>query len=181
MLRKDVPGVPCAREPTARGDDVSNPAKRKGSNAERELAKLFADCGLDEAHRQPLSGAVPDFPGDVNLNGYLVECKRTERLDLWAAIRQAAAAARGGRVPIVCFRRSRSPWYTVIETTEFAAMERELREWRGRFAGTTFSEEANPAVCRRCGKPFSSKGLSGSAFFNSRHTHFPNCPTEAAA
>ena len=105
-------------------------AKRKGSAGERELARLFSKAGLTEAARTPLSGALADYPGDVRLDGYCVEVKRQERVTIWKWIAQAAAAARGGRVPIVCFRRNRSQWYTVIPTEDFAAMERELRERR---------------------------------------------------
>ena len=39
--------------------------KQKGSGFERELAKAFAQLGWLDAHRQPLSGALDRFPGDV--------------------------------------------------------------------------------------------------------------------
>lgn len=113
---------------------MSRASKDKGYRGERELAKLLASCGLTEATRMPLSGSLPDFPGDVRLDGFCVEVKRTERLDLWGSLKQAAAAARGGRVPLLFFRRNHSPWYVVLEAKEWAAREAELRELRRRAA-----------------------------------------------
>lgn len=47
------------------------------------------------------------------------QIKRTERLELWAAIKQAEDEAAEGMVPLVAFRRNRSEWY-VIAPAEFA-------------------------------------------------------------
>ena len=105
---------------------------------ENEVVQLLRKHGLSEAKRMPLSGAVAGFEGDVSLNGFAVEIKYRERLDLWGAIRQAAAAARGGRIPIVVFRRNRSEWYVVEPLESWAAREAELREWRHVARGRTF-------------------------------------------
>jgi len=116
------------------GGGVSSSSRRKGSGGEREVAKILAAAGLTEAVRMPLSGALADFPGDVRLNGWCAEVKRTERLDLWGAWRQACAAARGGVDPIVFNRRNHSPWLATLEIQTWAEMENELREWRRRLA-----------------------------------------------
>ncbi len=105
-------------------------SRQKGANAEREVAKILAAAGLTEAVRMPLSGASPDFPGDVRLNGWCCEVKRVERLDLPGAWRQVCAAARGGVHPIVFHRSSRQPWLATLEMTTWAGMENELRERR---------------------------------------------------
>lgn len=39
------------------------------------------------------------------------QIKRTERLELWAAIKQAETEADEGHLPLVAFRRNNSPWY----------------------------------------------------------------------
>ena len=57
---------------------MTSPSKRKGSNGERECAKFLASYGLEEAIRQPFSGALSDFPGDVRLHGFCAEVKRRE-------------------------------------------------------------------------------------------------------
>lgn len=53
--------------------------KRKGSKLERDIVKLFEAHGL-KARRQPLSGALQDFPHDVQVEvpGYgrlIIEAK----------------------------------------------------------------------------------------------------------
>jgi Holliday junction resolvase len=108
---------------------MSTPSQRKGSNGEREAAKALAEYGLAEARRHPMSGVLADFPGDVFLHEFCVEVKRTERLDLPGAIRQAEAAARGGRIPIVIHRRNNDKW-RVTEGLETWAPR--VAEWRSR-------------------------------------------------
>ena len=53
-------------------------AKRKGDRLERLVVDAFRKAGF-EAKRVPLSGAAPDYPGDVivTLGGaeYTLECK----------------------------------------------------------------------------------------------------------
>jgi Holliday junction resolvase len=108
---------------------VSTPSKRKGSNGERDAAKKLAEYGLTEARRHPMSGILADFPGDLALHGFCVEVKRTERLDLPGAIRQAAAAARGDTIPVVIFRRNQGKWYVCEPLESWAPRVAELRQW----------------------------------------------------
>ena len=109
-------------------------SKTKGAGGEREVAKILAAAGLIEAARMPLSGAIPDFPGDVRLDGYSVEVKRTERFQVWAALKQAYAAASGGRIPVVIFRRNQGEWHVIESLESWAEKECELREFRRLFA-----------------------------------------------
>jgi len=46
---------------------VSSKAKRKGTRVENEIVKLFQAEGFN-ARRQPLSGAIQDFPHDVQIS-----------------------------------------------------------------------------------------------------------------
>jgi len=46
---------------------LSSKAKRKGTRVENEVVKLFKDLGF-EARRQPMSGALMDFPHDVHVH-----------------------------------------------------------------------------------------------------------------
>lgn len=60
--------------------------------------------------------------------GVLIECKRTERLRLRDAWRQAAeAAARHGLLPVLATRWSRGEWLAVLPLDELLALL-ELRE-----------------------------------------------------
>jgi len=46
---------------------LSSKAKRKGTRVENEIVKLFQAEGF-KARRQPLSGAIQDFPHDVQIS-----------------------------------------------------------------------------------------------------------------
>ena len=104
-------------------------SKRKGSAAERELAAILRERGWLKARRTPFSGAGYE-KGDVA--GFFVpegldfhtEVKRTERLALPAAIRQAKADAPSGAIPIVVWRQSRTPWQVDIALEDFIAILR---------------------------------------------------------
>lgn len=58
---------------------MANPAKRKGDGFEREIVDLMSVNGM-KTRRVPLSGALDEFPGDVEFfwHGEWVkgECKR---------------------------------------------------------------------------------------------------------
>ena len=45
---------------------MSSKSKIKGTRIERKIVKLFEDMGI-KARRQPLSGALQDFPHDVQV------------------------------------------------------------------------------------------------------------------
>ena len=45
---------------------MSSKSKIKGTRVERKIVKLFQDLGI-QARRQPLSGALQDFPHDVQV------------------------------------------------------------------------------------------------------------------
>ncbi len=52
------------------------------------------------------------------------QIKRTESLRLYDALAQAHDEAAAGDIPIVAFRRNRSPWFCVIEADELVALLR---------------------------------------------------------
>ena len=84
--------------------------QRKGANGERELSGILREYGYDTQRGGSLTyGEIPDI---IGLPGIHIECKRAERLDLLAAIRQAEAdAARfNDGLPCVFHRKNRSPW-----------------------------------------------------------------------
>lgn len=108
---------------------MSKSSKRKGSDAEREVANILSGYGFN-ARRTPRSGAW-EIPGDVfGVPGWAIEVKRRERLDLWASLDQATMQARGGNQPLLIFRRNRSPWWACSLLEPWAAREAELQEVR---------------------------------------------------
>jgi Holliday junction resolvase len=92
-------------------------SRQKGKRGERECAAELASLLGVTARRGVQYQGGPDSP-DVVLDGVNihVECKRTERLDLYAAITQARDEC-GGKVPIVWHRRNNHDSVVIIETS----------------------------------------------------------------
>lgn len=93
--------------------------KRKGDAYERELAKYLNDnvYGKEQAFRAPLSGGGThnlhhggaDLVGTI---GLFVEAKRTERLNIRDALRQAhrnKSESNAPELPVVITRRNKEP------------------------------------------------------------------------
>ena len=94
-------------------------SQRKGADGERELAALLREYGFSVKRGGSLSfGEAPDL---VGLPGVHVECKRTERLNLPAAMAQAARDAERFQdgAPAVFHRRNREPWLVTMQLTDW--------------------------------------------------------------
>lgn len=102
-------------------------SRNKGKVGELEVAAMLREHGFDARRGQQFSGS-PDSPDVVtDLEGHHVEVKRTERLDLYAAVDQAAADAPEGAMPVVFHRRSRKPWVVIMPAEEYLRREAERR------------------------------------------------------
>ena len=89
-------------------------SKDKGARGERELAgelhRLFgvaARRGVQFRGGSDSPDVIADMP-DVH-----IECKRCERLSIYAAMTQAVNDA-GDKVPIVCHKQNRREWLVVV-------------------------------------------------------------------
>lgn len=94
-------------------------SQRKGATGERELSNILREYGYDTQRGGSLTyGEIPDVVGLPHIH---IECKRAERLDLLAAIRQAEAdAARfNDGMPCVFWRKNRSPWIVSMSLANF--------------------------------------------------------------
>ena len=89
--------------------------RNKGANAEREIANILKDHGID-ARRGLVFLGEPDV---VGLPGYHLEIKRQEtyRIDDW--LKQSEEDANENEIPLVIFRKSRQPWRVIIDLEEF--------------------------------------------------------------
>ena len=89
-------------------------SRDKGKRGERELAAYLRQKGVTSARRgQQYNGA--DGSADVvGLQGYHIECKRTERLNIHAAIAQAVSDAIEGEIPIVAHRKNHGEWLVTL-------------------------------------------------------------------
>jgi len=112
---------------------VSGASRAKGLRGEHEVAAIwerhgFAVRGLEGEgdHLCILNGNAVFGPRDGWTVGRALtihsEVKRQERLQLWAWIAQAEAEAPMGTVPVVSFRRNRSPWYAAVRLETLAEL-----------------------------------------------------------
>jgi hypothetical protein len=102
-------------------------SRQKGKRGERECAAELGHLLGVEARRGVQFQGGPDSP-DVVLDGVAihVEAKRVERLQLWAAIEQAAADAPAGKVPVVWHKANRRASVVVVETSRLLELAREI-------------------------------------------------------
>lgn len=107
-------------------------SREKGKRGERELASKLREYGYDARRGQQYCGANGD--ADVTgLPGLHVECKRTERLELYEALAQARNDTKEGEIPVVAHRRNNCEWVMIIPLECFMEIYREWeagRDWR---------------------------------------------------
>lgn len=87
-------------------------SRAKGKAGELEFIREHLAEFWPDAKRN-----LDQFKGDgrdcLDAGDFHWQVKRTERLAVWSAIEQSESEAQDGRVPLVAFRRNRSPWYVV--------------------------------------------------------------------
>lgn len=101
-------------------------SREKGKRGERELAALLRDYGYDCRRGQQFCGRNGDADV-VGLPGIHIECKRVERLDLFAAMRQAKGDARAGEMPAVMHRKNGGGWLVTMSLEDWITV---YREWQ---------------------------------------------------
>lgn len=112
---------------------MSRRERDKGRRGEAEVAAIYREHGLTvrglEAggdHLVASAGA-----GRIRIHS---EVKRQETARPWSWFEQASSEASPGCIPVVAFRRNRSPWLAIVELEELvtlvvaAARAVELRE-----------------------------------------------------
>jgi Holliday junction resolvase len=93
-------------------------SRAKGKRGELELAHKLKEYGIDARRGQQYCGSNGDADV-VGLEGYHIECKRVEKLDLVGAMAQSIADAKEGETAIVMHRKDRSPWFVTMELKDF--------------------------------------------------------------
>lgn len=89
-------------------------SRAKGARGEREFIERHLVEHWPDAKRN-LDQYTDDKRDVVRVTGCHFQIKRTERLELWAAIQQAETEAAPGDLPVVAFRRNRSRWYCILD------------------------------------------------------------------
>jgi hypothetical protein len=99
-------------------------SRRKGLAGEHEVAAIFRAQGFEvrglegsgdhlamrRRHWPPDARVVTDMVWDAALTIHS-EVKRAETMKIWQWLAQLEAEAPPGTLPLLSFRRNRSPWY----------------------------------------------------------------------
>lgn len=93
-------------------------SRRKGTDGERELSAKLREYGFEGRRGQQYSGANGDADV-IGLPGVHIECKRVERLDLYAAVEQSKDDARDQEIPAVFHRKNRKEWLVTLPLGRF--------------------------------------------------------------
>lgn len=96
-------------------------SRNKGAAGERELANLLKEHGYDTRRGQQFCGANGDADV-VGLPGIHIECKRVERLDLYAAMEQSERDSREAEIPVVMHRKNRQDWLVTMRLSDWLEM-----------------------------------------------------------
>ena len=96
-------------------------SRQKGAAGERELAKVLRGMGFGDCRRGQQFCGSPDSPDVAGIAGLHIEAKRTERLNIHAAMAQSIADA-GSNVPTVCHRRNRGEWLVTLRLEDLARL-----------------------------------------------------------
>jgi len=100
-------------------------SKSKGARGERELSTKLREHGYDTRRGQQYCGANGDADV-IGLYGVHIECKRTERLNLYEAMAQSIHDARAGELPAVFSRKNNSDWLVTMRLDDWVSLYREL-------------------------------------------------------
>jgi hypothetical protein len=105
-------------------------ARTKGSRYELEVAAAFHAALGVTMRRTPNSGGL-HIPCDIRgLEGFGIECKRQETIRIWPWLDQAQRQAAADEVPLLVFRRNRSPSFAALPLKDFLGLLAELQEYR---------------------------------------------------
>ena len=93
-------------------------SRDKGARGERELATLLKTYGYDTRRGQQYSGANGDADV-IGIPGLHIECKRVEKLNIEAALKQSERDARNEEVAVVMHRRNNEGWKVTLRLGDF--------------------------------------------------------------
>jgi Holliday junction resolvase len=102
-------------------------SKRKGKTGELELARKLRELGYDVRRSVQYNGKEEEGQADLlGLPGIHIECKRTEKLNLYEAVNQAKRDSEGkDELPVVFHRRNNCEWLAVMPLEDFIRLYRE--------------------------------------------------------
>lgn len=94
--------------------------RTKGAAFEREVVRDLINLGYDEARRN--LEQVREGGGDINLPGFLLECKRYANIAVYKWLEQAKTAAKPEQTPVVVARADRKEPIVILYWNDFREM-----------------------------------------------------------
>jgi len=100
---------------------VSRSERDKGRKGEAEVAAIYQAAGLQV---RGLEGSGDHLVVCEPSSGLVIhsESKRQETARPWARWEQAWSEAPPGTMPVVAFRRNRSPWLAIVDLEQLAQL-----------------------------------------------------------
>lgn len=96
---------------------------RKLQNVVRDLIyEHFPRLHPDDVVSTQMGGAGVDIqlsPSARKVFPYSIECKNTEKLNVWSSLEQAEKNTKDGTYPVLFFKRNRSKMYVAFEADHF--------------------------------------------------------------
>jgi len=92
---------------------MSRASRQKGQRGEREICKLLAEK-LGGEYKRNLMQTQEGGYDVLGLDGYAIEVKFQEKLQVEKWWKQTVEQASVERLPVLFFRRSREPWRVVV-------------------------------------------------------------------
>lgn len=94
-------------------------SRNKGKAGEREVAELLRERGYEARRGQQFQGG-PGSPDVVHsIAGIHIEVKRSETLNLYAALDQAEKDKKDNEAAVVFHRRNQKRWVVVMDANTF--------------------------------------------------------------
>ena len=101
----------------------------KGRRAELELCRVLNDLGFTSV-RPGVAVSFGVEPDVLGLDGFHVEIKRRERIEISAWMRQAEQDSQRFKngAPVVMFRRNREPWRVCMNLSDWLTLYKSYNE-----------------------------------------------------
>lgn len=113
---------------------IGRASKQKGARFELEVAHYLKAHGYPSSHRTAQHCGKTGDAGDVEgVTGLHIECKRVEKLNLYAAYHQAvrdSTANGNGNIPVVIHRKNREETLVTLSLDNFIQIYSAYQERR---------------------------------------------------
>lgn len=94
-------------------------SKQKGARAEREVAKILQEHGINARRTAQYCGKTGEAADVIGLEGYHLEVKHQETTKIWDWIEQAERDHAEGTIPAVVYRKNNKQWQITLSLEDF--------------------------------------------------------------